>query len=196
MVRGPLPAFLLTLPALFAAPAVQEPPSREPLSRAEAVNAALERGVAFLLSTQNRDGSWGVDIEERSSAIHDLRDGSCALAVYTLLKCGLAADHPAIQRALAFLLENTPTRTYATGVQLHALGALHDPAQKKRMQELLAILLDLFGHGGWDYPGAGRPDLSNTQVAALGLRAAHAAGLSVPKATWGELVGQIGRAHV
>ncbi|MSR62631.1 MAG: hypothetical protein EXS08_09335 [Planctomycetes bacterium] len=184
MVRGPLPALLLTLPVLLAASAVQEPPSRE-----EAVNAAIERGVAFLLSTQNRDGSWGVDIEERTSTIHDLRDGSCALAVYTLLKCGLAGGHPAIQRALAFLLENTPTRTYATGVQLHALGALHDPAQKKRMQELLAILLDLLANGGWDYPGAGRPDLSNTQVAALGLRAAHAAGLSVPKATWGELVG-------
>jgi len=183
MVRGPLPAFLLALPTLFAAQAAQEPPSRE-----EAVNAAIERGVGFLLRTQNRDGSWGVDIEERGSAHHDLRDGSCALAVYTLLKCGLTAEHPAIQRAMAFLLENTPHHTYSTGVQLHALGALKDPALKKRMQQLLEILLDLGESGGWDYPRLNRPDLSNTQVAALGLRAAHAAGLSVPKATWGDLV--------
>src|SRR5262249_27687440 len=78
--------------------------------------------------------------------------------------------------------------TYALGVQLHALGALNDPKYKKRMQELLDRLLALRQSNGWDYPGAGRPDLSNTQVAALGLRAAQHAGLSLPKTVWGDLV--------
>jgi hypothetical protein len=183
MVRGPLPALLLSFLCV-------------PLSRAaaqagpgpEAVNAAIERGVDYLLSSQNRDGSWGVDLTERGTVWHDLRDGSTALAVYTLLKCGFEREHPALQRAVAVLLESEPRHTYATGVLLHVFGALGDPAHRKRMQALVALLLDLRGAGGWDYPGLNRADLSNTQVAALGLRAADAAGLTLPKSTWSDLV--------
>ncbi len=186
MVRGSLPAFLfLFLCARAPARAAQAAP-HGPSS--EAVNAAIERGVGFLLRSQNRDGSFGVDLNERGLVWHDLRDGSTALTVYTLLKCGFAPDHPALQRAVAFLLESTPHHTYATGVLLHAFGALGDARHKKRMQELVATLLDLRQSVGWDYPGLGRPDLSNTQVAALGLRAAHSAGLELPKSIWGDLV--------
>lgn len=189
MVRGPLPAFLLHLAAfpvalafVFAAPraAAQAPGP-------EAVNGAIERGVDFLLRSQNRDGSFGVDLNERGLAQHDLRDGPCALAVYALLKCGLAPDHPALQRAVAFLLEGEPRHTYAVGMQIHALAALRDRAHAERLGELLGILLELQRHDGWDYPGFDRADLSNTQIAALGLRAAHAAGLALPKGIWADL---------
>src|SRR6185436_1474075 len=77
---------------------------------------------------------------------------------------------------------------YSAGIQLHVLGALHDPAHEKRMEELTKLLLSLEQTGGWDYPTLGRPDLSNTQVAALGLRAASSAGVEVPKTIWGDLV--------
>lgn len=182
MVRGPLPALLLGVLVFCARAGAQSGPSPE------AVNSAIDRGVDFLLRSQNRDGSWGLDLYERTADWHDLRDGATALAVYTLLKCGFASDHPALQRAVAFLLESQPRHTYATGVLLHVYGALGDPAHKKTMQKLLAQLIDLRHAGGWDYPGLNRADLSNTQVAALGLRAAHAAGLAVPKALWGQLV--------
>jgi hypothetical protein len=182
MVRGSLPALLVTpllTSALLSAQAAPSP---------EAVNAAIDRGVDFLLRSQNRDGSWGVDVNERGSPWHDLRDGSCALAAYTLLKCGFSPSHPAIQRAAAFLVEGMPRHTYATGIQLHALGAIDAVAHGKRLQELVAILLDLGSQAGWDYPGLGRADLSNTQVAALGFRAALHAGLELPKDLWAGLV--------
>jgi squalene-hopene/tetraprenyl-beta-curcumene cyclase len=181
MVRGPLPALLILFLASSSALAAQAGPSPE------AVNAAIDRGVDYLLRSQNRDGSWGVDLHERVDHM-DLRDGPCALAMYTLLKCGVTREHPAIQRGLAFLLESKPHHTYSLGMQLHVLGALQDPAHKRRMEELLKHLLDLHQTGGWDYPPFGRPDLSNTQVASLGVRAAHSAGLEVPRSIWGELV--------
>jgi hypothetical protein len=183
MVRGSLPALLLT-PILAHAPAFAASQGPSP----EAVNAAIERGVAYLLRSQNRDGSWGVDLNARNEAHMDLRDGSCSLALYTLLKCGLTPDQPAIQRAVAFLTQDVPHHTYSAGIQLHALGALHDPSQKKRLQQLLGILLDLQESSGWDYPRLGRADLSNTQVASLGLRAAQANGLDLPKGIWSDLV--------
>ena len=186
MVRGSLPAFLCLF--LCARDPVRAARSAPQGPSPESVNAAIERGVGFLLRSQNRDGSFGVDLNERGVVWHDLRDGSTALAVYTLLKCGFASDHPALQRATTFLLESRPHHTYATGVLLHAFGALGDARNKKRMQELVEVLLELRHSDGWDYPGLNRPDLSNTQVAALGLRAAHAAGLALPKTIWGDLV--------
>jgi hypothetical protein len=187
MSRGSLPALTcLVSIALIALPDAQ---SVGPAPSTEAVNAAIERGVDFLLRSQNRDGSWGVDLNERGLSWHDLRDGSGALAVYTLMKCGFAPDHPALQRATAFLLESTPRHTYSAGIQLHTLGALGNPEHRKRMRDLLEVLDDLKQRDGWDYPGIGRADLSNTQIAALGYRAAESAGLEVPRGMWAALVG-------
>lgn len=188
MVRGSLPAFLILFPFLCARVPAHSAQAASHGPSSEAVNAAIERGLDFLLRSQNRDGSFGVDLNERGLVWHDLRDGATALTVYTLLKCGFAPDHPALQRAVAFLLESTPRHTYATGVLLHAFGALGDARHEKRMQELVATLLDLRQSGGWDYPGLNRADLSNTQVAALGLRAAHSAGLDLPRSIWSDLV--------
>src|SRR5262245_6490121 len=189
MTRGSLPALLLIAVAVAVAGVVgAAAPSTAQAPPPEAVNAAIERGVAYLLASQNRDGSFGVDLNERGTVHHDLRNGSAALALYTLLKCGLPADHPSVQRALAFLLADEPHHPCSVGCLLHALGALPDPSQSKRMRALVDRLLDLRQSGGWDYPGIGRPDLSNTQVAALGLRAAAEAGLDLPRGVWTDLV--------
>jgi len=186
MSCAPLPALACFVSiALTTLPDAQ---SGGPAPSTEAVNAAIERGVDFLLRSQNRDGSWGVDLNERGVPWHDLRDGSGALTVYTLMKCGFAPDHPALQRATAFLLANTPRHTYSAGIQLHTLGALGNPQHVKRMRAMLELLEELGQSGGWDYPEIGRPDLSNTQVAALGFRAADSAALEVPRRVWDELV--------
>lgn len=184
-VRGSLPALLVLAPLVSAAQAGGAPSSPPP---AQAVNEAIERGVQYLLKAQNRDGSWGMDLYERGLAWHDLRDGATALALYTLTKCGLPPEHPSLERGAAFLLLSYPRHTYATGIQLHALGGLGVAAHKKRMQELVKELADLEVSGGFDYPGLGRADLSNTQVAALGFRAADHAGLTLPKGIWARLV--------
>jgi squalene-hopene/tetraprenyl-beta-curcumene cyclase len=171
--------------AFGAAPSAAERPD------SKAVDAAIERGLDWLLAAQNRDGSWGTEINERGSFWHDYRNGSSAFAVYTLLKCGLPNDHPAVLRGLAFLEAVEPTHTYGTAVSLMALAATGDVDRRARMERLLEILLALEAGetGRWDYPWtSGRSDLSNTQVAVLGLSAAQHAGLEVPKRLWSRVV--------
>ncbi len=158
---------------------------------AAAVNAAIGRGVEFLLASQNRDGSWGVDLQQRA-AWQDWRNGSSGFALFTLLKCGLPADHPAIEHGLAFLLREMPRHTYATAVQIMALAATGDPAHRQRIEDLVERLLDYRAGSskGWGYPGCPPlpADLSNTQYAALGLRAAREAGIEIPRKAWNALI--------
>jgi hypothetical protein len=116
---------------------------------AEAVNAAIDRGMDFLLQSQNRDGSWGVEMHVWKPW-HEHRDGPTALALLALLECGLRPDHPAARQALAFLLRGDPRHTYAIGVELMALEALRDPGQLGRIEMLAERLLDLRGRDGWD----------------------------------------------
>ncbi|MFM7298497.1 MAG: prenyltransferase/squalene oxidase repeat-containing protein, partial [Planctomycetota bacterium] len=156
------------------------------------VNAAIDRGVERLLALQNRDGSWGSDLRE-PVAHFDRRNGETGLAVYTLRKCRVSAEHPALQRAAAFLEGGFPTHNYSVSTQLLALDALGPPDRwKDRMKELVDVLLStrIRGEGTWGYPN--HPgvyiDLSNTQYAALGLRAAAHSGLKIPKDVWLELV--------
>ncbi|MCE9596149.1 MAG: hypothetical protein K8S98_18320 [Planctomycetes bacterium] len=155
------------------------------------IDSAIERGVAYLLSTQQRDGSW-------SSGQPQYPSGQTALAIYALSKSGLELDSPPLVRALRFLDAHPPFETYSTGLTLMAYEATHDPKSKERMRPLAKALLAWQRSGLWSYPTewngtrwtdvqAGR-DLSNTQYAVLGLRAAAAAGIEVPMKVWIDLI--------
>jgi hypothetical protein len=139
------------------------------------IQSAIARGVSFLLDEQELDGSW-------SSYQNQWRHGATALCCYALFKCGLKRTHPAIERAVDFMLAAPPTGTYEAGLELMALAALEDPAFDKRIQETTDRLLS-WQVGGFSYP-AGAPDLSNTQYAALGLRAAAERGARIPTDAW------------
>jgi hypothetical protein len=142
------------------------------------VQAAIGRGVDWLLSQQELDGSW------RYQEPH-YRSGAAALAAYTLLRCGLRRDHPSVERAIAYCLANPPDRTYTLGVQLMALGA-HDPVgHRAAIERLTAELLGIQTRG-WAYPTdpSTQVDLSNTQYAVLGLRAAALAGIDIKDKVW------------
>lgn len=153
-----------------------------------AIDECIERGVEFLLLSQNRDGSWTTEATDTDTAM-DLRNGQTALSVYTLLKCKLPASHPSIVRALRFLARDMPTKTYALGVELMMYDALNDPGHKPRIQKLVAALLDLREAKGWGYGRERmRTDPSNLQYALLGLRAAVHAGARVPKEVWSEAI--------
>jgi hypothetical protein len=155
-----------------------------------AINEAIDKGVDFLIEKQQRDGSWAHDGER-------YRNGQTALCMYTLLKCGVNPEHPAVQRARAFLLAAPPRETYALACQMMAFEATKDPSLKPAIGELLDQLLD-WQKGGWSYPWdhawenwhekEGLVDLSNTQYAALGLRAAEFAGHEVPDRAWKRLL--------
>ncbi len=175
----------------FAMQGELAPPSVDPAAESlrEPVDAAVKRGVDWLLSRQMRDGSW-------RHMQYGFVPGQTALSVYTLLRAGVPLDHPALVRALAYLDPIVPSETYSAGLMAMAFEACADPARVPRIQACLARLLDWDQHGQWGYPLShendfahwltygSAPDLSNTQYAALGMRAAHHVGLEVPDKVW------------
>lgn len=165
--------------------------SAPPLSELQpAINTAIAEGVERLLLEQYRDGSWGYNLGS-------YRNGATSLAVYTLLKCGLPRDHPAIVRGLQFLRARRPTKVYSAGVELMALGATGNPEYAEWAQEIVDQLLEWESEvhpGSWGYPG-GAADLSNSQFAALGFWGASELGLDVPKDVWERMLTKAVKDH-
>lgn len=167
---------------------------KPPAVSAAKVDEAIEKGVAWMLEHQGIDGSWlGPD-----ATIY--RAGMTGLSVYALLKCGLPREHPAIESAMAWIAKEKPTRTYDIGCVLMALAEYGDPGSKALVALLAQSLVRSMGGGPgvapgeWGYPGThGNPagvhaDLSNTQYALLGLRAAVKAGEKVPQSVWATVI--------
>ena len=159
-----------------------------------AIDASVERGIGYLVREQQRDGSWACN--QRG-----FPTGQTALCVYTLLRSGLGTDHPAVARGLAFLDQNTPEETYSAGYALMAWEATLDPQYKPRMELVVQNLLEWQRQGHWSYPDQpnddgftgwkgmpANPDLSNTQYAVLGLRAAAHAGIAIPDKLWSDVI--------
>ncbi|MCB9915078.1 MAG: hypothetical protein H6828_08005 [Planctomycetes bacterium] len=172
-----LAAPLLAVLVLGRAPAAAQ--DREVGRLQPAIDAAIDGGVAHLLRTQLRDGSW-------EHVTDQYRNGSTALCALALLKSGVPREHAALQRALGFLQRELPQRTYSAGVELLLLAALDDPAYAERARAIAELLVD-WEHdgerGAWAYPH-GRADLSNTQLAALGLWSAWKLGVKPDRNLW------------
>jgi hypothetical protein len=116
-----------------------------PPEKQEAVNRAIERGVAYLKSTQQDSGSWPHD---------DHLVGYSALPGLTLLECGVPANDPVVQNAAA-LVRREKARiggTYELGLSVLFLERLGDPADRPIVQELAARLIaGQLPNGGWHY---------------------------------------------
>lgn len=86
------------------------------------VNGAIEQGVRWLLAKPTRVTLGGVDIAhwglirgdrlygggESEDGGYGHPAGTTALALYTLLKCGVDPDHPIVQRGFNWLRETHP----------------------------------------------------------------------------------------
>src|ERR1700719_1223438 len=83
------------------------------------MEAAVRRGVQWLLSMQNQDGGWGAFDRDNNKAFlcnipfadhNAMIDPSTADVTARVLEClgrfGWPADHPAVQRGLKFLLQD------------------------------------------------------------------------------------------
>ena len=170
------------------------------------VNAAIDRGVAWLKPMQRGDGAWKT-MYDRAYPL-----GPTALATLTLLKCGVKPDDPAITKAFAYMARQPLAKTYEVGILLMAIAAKYEPqhetfetdetdrygnakpkgpcatgiskedlAWMKRGVDFLVEQQN--AQGVWRYPEAGL-DLSNTQYALLGLQAANRCGCLVPPKVW------------
>lgn len=147
------------------------------------IHRAIDLGVEYLIDRQAIDGSW--------PAYDGYVNGTSALAIYTLIKSGVSPRHESVLKGLAHLRKQRANRTYAVALELMAYQAGGDPQDLPRMRELTDDLLHWqMANGLWHYgtnTGSWPGDLSNAQYAALGLRAAAAAGIEIPQAAWRKL---------
>ena len=149
--------------------------------------ASIARGVAYLRSTQNQDGSWS---PKHGPAV-------TAMAVTVIIDSGLVSrDDPQVEKGLAYILANVREdggihsgilANYNTAICLSALDLVRD---RPGMQETIENAQDFLRGLQWDgqtdaqgklvdeshpffggagYGRHGRPDLSNTQIMLQGL---------------------------
>jgi len=130
---------------------------------AEAIDRAIDRGIRFLLKSQNPNGSWGsarrtknLNIFAPVPGAHEaFRSGVTGLAVQAMIESGAAERDAtagaAIRRGEAWLLENLPGLRRADAVAIYnvwghaygiqALAAMHgtEPSDARR-QEILDVI--------------------------------------------------------
>ncbi len=159
-----------------------------PGPRETPVDEAVARGVAYLREQQLENGAWPY-----RHGREKVRAGNTALALFALLASGVDPDDEAVRRALAQLNRAACEHTYDASCLLLALAA-HDPREHRAwIEELAATLIEWQRRDGdWGYPD-GVVDLSNTQFAALALRAASLSGIQVPGEVWEELGAAVAR---
>ena len=153
------------------------------------VTRAVERGVAFLRTQQGADGSFPGQWAKEYPV------GHTALALYALAKSQVDPTEPGMRKATELVRARPLATTYETAVSILAFDALADPALDDWIRVAARWLeqrSDL-KTGLSSYPSGpidGRPswDLSNTQMAALGLWAAERHGYHASRDVWQRLV--------
>jgi len=179
-------------------------------------------GVEWLLDQQKKNGSFVFTaIREQLYANNPL--GETLLSMLALLSCEVPHDHPALQRAAEFVLNNPSRSTYEAGLTLMAFdlkGAppwekkamrrmpasfkknykfprLFSAKERERIQADADFLINSWGNGYWFYGKKTGPrgDISNTQFAILGLRSASRSGIYVPEEIFYGLMGELLRSQ-
>ncbi|MBI1831725.1 MAG: terpene cyclase/mutase family protein, partial [Planctomycetes bacterium] len=149
---------------------------------AKDVQTVRDKAIAFLRSSQNKDGSFSPKFAG---------PGITSLAIAGLIRNGVAADDPVVANALKWLeaqakadggIHNQKLANYTTSVAVMALRdanikGKYDAALKRAADFLKKIQHDAddLDHGGFGYDKNSRPDMSNS---AFTVEALLAAGLS------------------
>ena len=172
----------------------------------EAADVAIERGLQFLLATQNADGSWSND--EGAFKMAGTSLGLMAFMVKGHFP-GFGRHGAALDRAKEFLLKHARESEtgYAGGMYEHGLytlalselwGMTADTEDNAELQSALeravqVILRAQSPLGGWRYharPDAGQ-DTSVTAMVFVSLASARQAGILVPTETIDRVVGYL-----
>ncbi len=187
------------------------------IPRKDAVDVAVNNGVAFLITQQNEDGSF---VDKRGRDQH--HSVMTALALMSMASVGhLPSDQTvegeAMRRAIEFLVREDRqdqegyfgrkdgSRMYGHGIITLSLSEMLGMGVNKRQDDLIrqrcvkAVELILRSQrvrkhavkfqGGWRYtPTSGDADLSVTVWQTMALRSAKNAGMPVPKQAIDEAV--------
>jgi hypothetical protein len=204
--------FCPTLLVATASVLAQEQPKQNApaVPQAADVKQAIQRGLEFLRAKQNDKGHWAFERdvpESPNSKKMKLQEdpafnlGLTALAALAMVENGVLPSDPAIQKAYAYVKEESITnkRTYNLGLSILFLTRLGSREDRPLAQRLARrLMLGQFDSGGWPYDcpidteretsrsplqgftrKSGVGDNSNTQFAVLGLWAATRAGVQV-----------------
>jgi hypothetical protein len=166
-------------PAGAESPEKGRPPRPQPVP-VDDLEAAIQRGVEFLLKTQNKDGSWGspallegVELIAEIGSHHAFQVAVTAMSVSALIESGASspAARQALERGEKYLIDELPkvkrsspmliynVWTHAYGIQ--ALARMHErlPADAARRQQLGELIQGQYeklvkyeaAEGGWGY---------------------------------------------
>jgi hypothetical protein len=145
---------VLLVVLLLAGPTAAEPDARQPLPPdvQGQVNAAIDRGAAFLLATQNAGGTWGGG--SGPGRTHGHMIGYTALCALTLLECGVQPNHPSVQKAARVIRKYRTTldTTYELALSVLFLDRLGEPDDGAVIETFaLRLIAGQTPSGGWSY---------------------------------------------
>lgn len=162
----------------------------------EQIQAAIQKGVQFLYTKQNKFGNWERTQQRPANAKPSGSDegqwgGRTALVTYALLAAGEKALDPRIVKATDWLRDAPITGHYSLGVRANVWLNL-PPTQPNREALLKDARLLLSGvsksgrnRGFYDYqPGGDRLDISCSQYGVLGMWAAAQWIEDIPQSYW------------
>ena len=122
------------------------------------------------------------------------RPGELALVLLAAIHDGVPTDEPAFTAAVERLAKAVPEETYDLALRLLVMEVL--PTFPERAELARRDVREMLAHrdgGGFHYSRNPKSwDLSNTQYAALGLRAAKALGVTIERSVWARMAKQVG----
>jgi hypothetical protein len=131
---------------LALAPAVAAP------TRDEAIQKAVDRGVAYLKAAQNADGTWPFSGHRSAEPNHPV--GVSALVGLALLECDVPVDDPVIENAASVVRAQVRglSDTYDLALAVLFLDRLANPNDHELIESIAQCLLaGQSGGGGWGY---------------------------------------------
>ncbi|MEI8371755.1 MAG: prenyltransferase/squalene oxidase repeat-containing protein [Planctomycetota bacterium] len=164
-----------------------------------AAQRAIDQGLQWLSSRQNDDGGFGQGVQRGNAAI-------CGLCGMAFMSGGSTPGRgpygDRVERAVDYLLANAqpsgyiiePTPTthgpmYSHGFATLFLAECYGMSKRTELRDKLSLAVKLIinsqnKEGGWRYyPKKDDADISVTVCQVMALRAAHNAGIHVPKET-------------
>ena len=121
------------------------------------VSKAIDKGIAWLIKKQGRNGSWGAMKGNMTYGGGDGGNetnpaGPTALSLYALLKCKVPLKHPAVKKGFAFLKKHhkKPSSSYEVSMLLLAISATADNTKMSKTSKKRAAPPKLSGaYRGW-----------------------------------------------
>lgn len=148
-----------------------------------AVKAAIDKGVKYLWSQQQEDGSWpgqGAYVT-----------GPGAMAIYALLEAGVNPQEPRMMKALKWLQDTPDQKTYCLGMRANAWEVANRTTLDKYKDILksdVQRIINSTADGSFEYNTEGSPksngDNSTSQFGLLAMWAASLNDIPIRNSVW------------